>query len=89
VRLYGPWVAVTPSGPGKPPADQSTLSVIIDPAAIPSGTELSIGDFQLGPDRQQADLALIGPGSSTCSSTPPSRGGPAGGTQIIFGKAAG
>lgn len=85
VQLYGPWVRLTPSGPGKPPPDQSTLSVTIDPAAIPAGTALSIGDFQLGPDRQQADLALIDTSSSTCSSTPPGPDGPPGGTQIIFG----
>ena len=86
VQLYGPWVAVTPSGePGPPPADQSSLSIIIDPAAIPAGTELSIGDFQLGPDKQQASLALIDTSSSTCTSTPPGADGPAGGKQIIFG----
>lgn len=85
VQLYGPWVRMTPSGPGKPPPDQSTLSVTIDPAAIPAGTALSIGDFQLGPDQQQADLALIDTSSSTCSSTPPGPDGPPGGTQIIFG----
>jgi hypothetical protein len=87
VQLYGPWVAMTPSGPGKPPPDQSTLSITIDPAAIPAGTALSIGDFQLGPDQQQADLVLIDTGSSTCSSTPPGPDGPPGGTQIIFGGA--
>jgi len=85
VQLYGPWVRMTPSGPGKPPPDQSTLSVTIDPAAIPAGAALSIGDFQLGPDRQQADMALIDTSSSTCSSTPPGPDGPPGGTQIIFG----
>ena len=85
VQLYGPWVAMTPSGPGKPPPDQSTLSITIDPAAIPAGTALSIGDFQLGPDQQQADLVLIDTSSSTCSSTPPGPDGPPGGTQIIFG----
>jgi hypothetical protein len=85
VQLYGPWVRMTPSGPGKPPPDQSTLSITIDPAAIPAGTALSIGDFQLGPDQQQADLALIDTSSSTCSSTPPGPDGPPGGTQIIFG----
>jgi len=86
VQLYGPWVAMTPSGvPGKPPPDQSTLSITIDPSAIPLGTALSIGDFQLGPDRQQADMALIDTSSSTCSSTPPGPDGPPGGTQIIFG----
>jgi hypothetical protein len=85
VQLYGPWVRMTPSGPGKPPPDQSTLSVTIDPAAIPAGAALSIGDFQLGPDQQQADLALIDTSSSTCSSTPPGPDGPPDGTQIIFG----
>jgi hypothetical protein len=65
--------------------DQSTLSITIDPAAIPVGTALSIGDFQLGSNKQQADLALIDTSSSTCSSTPPGPDGPPGGTQIIFG----
>jgi hypothetical protein len=87
VQRYGPWVRMTPSGPGKPPPDQSSLSITIDPAAIPAGTSLSIGDFQLGPDKQQASLALIDTSSFTCSSTPPGPDGPPGGTQIIFGSA--
>jgi hypothetical protein len=53
-------------------------SMTIDPSQMPSGTELSVADFQLtqgdlaGED--QADLDLINASSFTCTSTPPTLG---------------
>jgi len=45
-------------------------SVTINPAAIPEGTELSFGTFQLANNRETA-AALIDPGSYICASTAP------------------
>ena len=50
--------------------------ITIDPAAMPAGAELSVGYFQLPSGQQQADVVLIDPGSSTCTSTPPDPNGP-------------
>jgi hypothetical protein len=47
-------------------------SLTINPAAMPAGTELSFGVFQLGPDEQQVDAELINTSSYSCTSTPPS-----------------
>ena len=77
--------AVTAPGPGTgegtPSGDQPTIT--IDPSAIPAGTELSVGDFQLSSGQysgsQQADFVLIDTNSYTCSNTPPDPNGmPAG-----------
>jgi len=63
------------------PSGEATLTpvarptITIDPAAIPEGTELSIGIFQLSSGefsgQQQADFVLIDSSSYSCSSTPP------------------
>jgi hypothetical protein len=45
-------------------------TVTINPAAMPAGTELSFGDFQLARG-QEAAVTLIDTGSYTCSSTAP------------------
>jgi hypothetical protein len=73
-------VSVNPAGPSTvtpQPVVQPTLT--IDPSAIPAGTELSVGDFQLSSGQysgeQQADFVLIDTGSYTCSSTPPDPNG--------------
>lgn len=57
------------TGEGTPSGDQPTIT--INPSAIPAGTELSVGDFQLGSSEQQADFVLINTSSYTCSNTPP------------------
>jgi hypothetical protein len=89
--------AVTAPGPGTgtgtPSGEQPTIT--IDPSAIPAGTELSVGDFQLssGPysGSQQADFVLIDTNSYTCSNTPPDPNGmPAGygendGISLLYG----
>ena len=46
-------------------------TVTIDPSAMPSGTELSIGDFQLADGGQQANAVLMNTSSYTCTNTPP------------------
>ncbi len=51
-------------------------TITIDPAQIPSGTELSVGYFHVstGPDphpEQQANMSLINTSAYTCSTTPP------------------
>jgi hypothetical protein len=53
-----------------PPQD---WTVTINPAAIPRGTEISFGAFQLATGQETA-FTLIDPGSYTCTSTPPARG---------------
>jgi hypothetical protein len=55
-----------------PPGEHHLLSITINPAAMPAGTELSFGVFQLGPDERQADSELINTSSYSCASTPPS-----------------
>ncbi len=50
-------------------------TITIDPSQIPSGTELSVGYFQLtsGPKagEQQANMSLINTGSYSCTTTAP------------------
>jgi hypothetical protein len=70
-------------------------TITINPAAMPAGTELSIGNFQLSSGeyagQQQADFVLIDTSSYTCSSTPPDPNGlpagygPADGMGLLYG----
>ncbi len=60
---------VSVPGPG---FQQPTIT--IDPSAMPDGTELSFGNFQLNSNQQQADMDLIDTSSYTCTSTPPTLG---------------
>ena len=70
-------------------------AITIDPSAMPAGTELSVGDFQLSsgeyPGQQQADFVLIDTSSYTCSSTPPDPNGlpdgygPSDGIGLLYG----
>ena len=46
------------------------LTVTFNPSAMPKGTELSFGNFQLA-NGQQTSFALIDTGSYTCTSTAP------------------
>jgi hypothetical protein len=54
---------------------------------LPSGTELSFGDFQLSTGQQQATLALIDTSSYTCSNTRPPP--PPDGSQFLYGGSTG
>lgn len=67
------------------PSDASPQSgvqptITIDPSAMPAGSELSVGYFQLtsgeAAGEQQADVVLIDTSSYTCTSTPPDPNGP-------------
>ncbi len=48
---------------------KSPPTITINPAAMPSGTELSFGNFQLSDGALQSELALIDTNSYTCTST--------------------
>ncbi len=89
-------VSFSPAGPATvtpPPVGQPTMT--IDPAAMPAGTELSFGYFQLSSGEysgeQQADVVLISNSSYTCSSSPPDPNGlpdgygPADGVGLLYG----
>jgi hypothetical protein len=77
------------------PAGEATVTphsgvdptITFDPSAIPSGTELSFGDFQLSTGEQQATLALVDTSSYTCSNTPPPP--PPDGSQFLYGGSTG
>jgi hypothetical protein len=58
-------VASIPVQPG-----QHRVKVTINPAAMPAGTKLSFGHFQLA-SSQQTSIALIDTGSYTCTGTAP------------------
>ena len=77
VSLPGP--GTRQAGSGQQP------SITIDPSAMPDGTQLSIGNFQLGTGEQQADMDLIDAGSYTCTTTPPSLGPDTPGFGAIYG----
>ena len=64
-------------------------TISIDPAAMPEGTELSFGGFQLSTGEQQTSFALIDTSSYTCTSTPPGPTGPPDGSQLLYGGPAG
>ena len=70
-----------PATPGSKPSHPAR-TVTIDPAAMPAGTELSFGNFQVA-NGAQTDVALINTGSYTCGSTPPSTP-PPGGVEIAL-----
>jgi hypothetical protein len=56
------------------------LTITFNPAAMPAGTELSFGVFDLGSGEQQTDFVLINTSSYTCASAPPQA--PANGVQF-------
>jgi hypothetical protein len=63
------WTRVM-SFPGSPADPGPVSAVVINPAAMPAGTELSFGNFQLA-NGVQTSLALINTRSYTCTSTAP------------------
>jgi hypothetical protein len=89
-------VSSHPAGPfTATPQNGVHPTITINPAAMPAGTELSIGNFQLSSGeyagQQQADFVLIDTSSYTCSSTPPDPNGlpagygPADGMGLLYG----
>jgi hypothetical protein len=95
----GGFLQVVSSHPAGPftatPQNGVHPTITINPAAMPAGTELSIGNFQLNSGeyagQQQADFVLIDTSSYTCSSTPPDPNGlpvgygPADGMGLLYG----
>jgi hypothetical protein len=76
----------TGPGPGTWQAGSGTQpTMTIDPSAMPTGTELSVGDFQLPTGEQQADMDLISSSSYTCTSTPPTLGPDTPGFGLLYG----
>ena len=63
------WAKVM-SFPGSPADPGPVRAVVINPAAMPAGTELSFGNFQLA-NASQTSVALIDTRSYTCTSTAP------------------
>jgi hypothetical protein len=61
-------------------------AVVINPAAMPAGMELSFGNFQLRDGRMQTSFTLISTGSYTCTSTAPTAPPPGGvvGAMIVY-----
>ncbi len=60
-------------------------TITFDPAALPAGTELSFGYFQITGGAGQVSLALMDTSSYSCTSTPPGPAGPASGSQLVYG----
>jgi hypothetical protein len=76
------------SGPGPGTSQDGSgdhLTMTIDPSAMPAGTELSVGDFQLASGEQQANLDLINSSSYSCISTPPTLGPGTPGFGLLYG----
>jgi hypothetical protein len=71
-QVVSPFPNLKLLGPGYHHLRGPVAIITINPAAMPAGTELSFGIFQLGPDEQQVDGELINTSSYSCTSTPPS-----------------
>jgi hypothetical protein len=59
------------SFPGTPADPGPRQAVVINPAVMPAGMELSFGNFQLRNGRMQTSVALISTRSYTCTSSAP------------------
>jgi hypothetical protein len=70
---------------GSKPRQLPARTMTINPAAMPTGTELSFGNFQLA-NGEQTSFALIDTNSYTCTSTAPTAP-PTGGAEIAFSSA--
>jgi hypothetical protein len=62
-------------------------TITFSPAAMPAGTALSFGVFQLSSGERQATFELINASSYACTSTPPQAPAVNGGAQIEFSPA--
>jgi hypothetical protein len=67
-----------PSSPASKPRHLPNRTMTINPAAMPAGTELSFGNFQLA-NGEQTSFTLIDKSSYTCTSTAPASPPPDGG----------
>ena len=75
------WTKVM-SFPGSPADPGPVQAVVINPAAMPAGTELSLGNFHFA-NASQTSVALIDTRSYTCTSTAPTAPPPDG---VLFGQ---
>ena len=80
-------VSLPPREAPVPPQSGVPPTITFDPAAMPAGTELSFGFFQLTSGGQQLSFALIETSSYSCTSTPPGPAGPPEGSQLVYGDA--
>ena len=78
-------VSLPPRAAPVPPQSGVQPTITFDPAAMPAGTELSVGYFQLTSGEQQASFALIDTNSYSCTSTAPGPAGPPDGSQLQYG----
>jgi hypothetical protein len=78
-------VSLPPRATAVPPQSGVQPTITLDPAAMPPGTELSFGFFQLTGGGQQASFALIDTSSYSCTSTAPGPAGPPDGSQLVYG----
>jgi hypothetical protein len=77
----------TPGSRALTPGVHPHPTITFSPAAMPAGTELSFGIFQLGPGQQQATFELINTSSYTCTTVPPAALPANGGAQFRVGPA--
>ena len=80
-------VSLPPREAPVPPQSGVKPTITFDPAAMPAGTELSFGFFQLTSGGQQVSFALIDASSYSCTSTPLGPAGPPEGSQLVYGDA--
>jgi hypothetical protein len=83
----GSFCSSNPIPPGFPQvvsqtSSPTTLTVTINPAAMPAGTELSAGNFQYSATSSDTEIELIDTNSHTCSSAPPTP--PPSGEGVMF-----
>ncbi len=78
-------VSLPPREAPVPPQSGVQPTITFDPAAMPAGTELSVGYFQLTSGEQQASFALIDTSTYSCTSTPPGPAGPPDGSRLQYG----
>ena len=78
-------VSLPPREAPVPPQSGAPHTITFDPAAMPAGTELSFGFFQLTSGGQQLSFALIDASSYSCTSTPLGPAGPPEGSQLVYG----
>lgn len=88
-NIVQPSSPVAGPGPGTWDGSGKRPSLTIDPSQMPSGTELSVGVFQLTSGQfageQQADLNLIYADAYTCSTIPPTLGPGSAGIGALYG----
>jgi hypothetical protein len=80
-------VSLPPREAPVPPQSGVQPTITFDPAAMPAGTELSFGFFQLTSGGQQLSFALIDTSAYSCTSTAPGPAGPPEDSQLVYGDA--